>query len=200
VLAQMSDPQPGWCQQYNAEMLPIWARKFEPPAIAGRESQEVLRTLITIARHTGNPAYLRPIPRGLAYLKTCLLPDGQLARFYELRSNRPLYMTSRYQITYDDTDLPAHYGWKLPAELSGIEAAYQAALAGKPQPPPAAPTAESVGRLLRELDAQGRRISTYAEERLVGQPKFLLGFRYLSSAVFSHNLETLAAFVGPPRR
>ena len=24
ILAQMPDPQPGWCQQYNEEMVPIW--------------------------------------------------------------------------------------------------------------------------------------------------------------------------------
>jgi hypothetical protein len=30
---------------------------------------------------------------------------------------------------------------------------------------------------------------------LVGQPKFAKGMNYLSSAVFSRNLETLAAYV-----
>ena len=32
ILAQMPEPQPAWCQQYNAQMQPAWARKFEPPA------------------------------------------------------------------------------------------------------------------------------------------------------------------------
>ena len=53
ILAQMPEPQPGWCQQYNYDMAPIWARKFEPPAITGWESQDVMETLIRIARHTG---------------------------------------------------------------------------------------------------------------------------------------------------
>ena len=53
ILAQMPDPQPGWCQQYNDEMVPIWARKFEPPAITGWESQDVMETLIQIARLHG---------------------------------------------------------------------------------------------------------------------------------------------------
>ena len=29
ILAQMPDPQPGWAQQYNQDMHPAWARKFE---------------------------------------------------------------------------------------------------------------------------------------------------------------------------
>ena len=35
MLAQMPNPQPAWAQQYNSEMKPIWARKFEPAAISG---------------------------------------------------------------------------------------------------------------------------------------------------------------------
>ena len=38
LFAQMPDPQPGWAQQYNYAMKPIWARKFEPPAISGRRT------------------------------------------------------------------------------------------------------------------------------------------------------------------
>ncbi|HTN76931.1 MAG TPA: pectate lyase, partial [Pirellulaceae bacterium] len=35
ILAQLPDPQPAWAQQYDFEMQPCWARKFEPPAITG---------------------------------------------------------------------------------------------------------------------------------------------------------------------
>ena len=30
ILAQMPEPQPAWAQQYNYDMQPVWARKFEP--------------------------------------------------------------------------------------------------------------------------------------------------------------------------
>ena len=83
ILAQMPDPQPGWCQQYSYEMVPIWARKFEPAAVTGWESQDVMETLMLIARRTGDAKYLEPIPRALAYFQKSLLPDGQVARFYE---------------------------------------------------------------------------------------------------------------------
>ncbi len=49
-------------------------------------------------------------------------------------------------------------------------------------------------RILKELDADGRWVSEYAGERLVGQPKFEKGFKYLSSAVFARNIHTLAEY------
>ena len=59
-----------------------------------------------IYRVTGDKKYLEPIPRALAYLKKSRLPDGRLARYYELKTNRPLYMTrdgDEYSLTYDDS-------------------------------------------------------------------------------------------------
>ena len=117
LLAQMPEPQPAWAQQYNASMHPIWARKFEPPAITGGESQSVLRTLLDVFRHTGDERYLEPIPRALAYLDDSVLPNGQLARFYELRTNTPLYFTQAYELTEDDSDLPTHYGFTVSSKL-----------------------------------------------------------------------------------
>ena len=38
ILAQMPEPQQAWAQQYNENMEPAWARKFEPPAITGGET------------------------------------------------------------------------------------------------------------------------------------------------------------------
>lgn len=61
---------------------------------------------------TGGRKYLAPIPRALAYLKASQLPDGLLARFYELKTNKPLYFTKDYQLTHDDSDVPTHYGFK----------------------------------------------------------------------------------------
>ena len=69
LLAQMPDPQPGWAQQYNYEMKPIWARKFEPPGVAGDETQEAIATLMLIAAETGDAKYLEPIPRALQWLR-----------------------------------------------------------------------------------------------------------------------------------
>ena len=202
LLAQLPDPQPAWSQQYSYDMHPIWARKFEPRAVTGGESQDVLETLLRIYRVTGNEKYLAPFPSAIAYLKQSRLPDGRLARYYELQSNKPLYMTEDYKLTYSDADVPDHYGWKVESRLEAIEGDYEAAIASSSQESAAKsqkPTADQVQNIIDDLDDQGRWISTYAGERLVGQPKFKPGFQYLNSAVFSKNLESLSAYVGGAR-
>jgi hypothetical protein len=158
LLAQMPDPQPAWAQQYDADMHPAWARVFEPPAVTGGESQGVMRTLMVLYRETGDSKYLEPIPRALAYLKASILPPVDrevearqrvsgpvLARFYELRTNRPLYITkgtrmnaaglgSRlvdgYELSHDDRSVITHYAVLTSgAGLEEIEQDYQALVA-----------------------------------------------------------------------
>ncbi len=199
--AQMPDPQPAWAQQYSRQMQPIWARRFEPPAVTGHESQDVLETLLVIYRQTGDKKYLEPIPRALAYLKKSLLSDGRVARYYELKTNQPLYMTregGEYSLTHDDSKLPDHYGWKQPSRLEAIEAAYNVAAAGQRteiDPPQAIGTQAAASQIVKSLDDQGRWISRFSGERLAGQPKFKPGEPYLNSVVFSQNLETLSALI-----
>jgi PelA/Pel-15E family pectate lyase len=200
VLAQMPAPQRGWAQQYSFDMQPIWARKFEPPGISGDETQETIETLLMIYELSGEMKYLDPIPEALAWLKQSRLPDGQLARYYELETNRPLYMTrdgEKYSLTYDDTNLPDHYGWKTPGRIEALEAAFHNAQRGRRRnpPPPAPPAVAEVRQVISALDAEGRWISTFAGERLVGQPKFKPGDQYLSSEVFSRNLTLLSQYL-----
>ncbi|REJ95107.1 MAG: pectic acid lyase [Planctomycetota bacterium] len=200
ILAQMPDPQPGWAQQYNYEMKPIWARKFEPPGVAGDETQEAIATLMLIAAETGDAKYLEPIPRALAWLRESALDDGRLARFYELETNRPLYMFRRgkvYTLTYDDSDLPGHYGWKIESRLDELEARYRALTDGDLAPvEPVPPSEAEVRRIIASLDDEGRWLKTFEGERLVGQGKFPIGEEYLSSELFSENMTTLSRFVG----
>jgi PelA/Pel-15E family pectate lyase len=204
LLAQLPEPQPAWAQQYSYDMHPIWARRFEPAAITGGESQDVLETLLTIYEATGDKKYLEPFPRALAWLKRSQLPDGRLARYYELQTNKPLYMTrsgKEYTLTYDDSRLPDHYGWKVASRAGAVEARYQAAQAGNG---PGAGGQEPVGaeelrRIIAALDDQGRWISTFAGEPLSGQPEFRPGDKYINSAVFSRNLEMLSGYVAPAK-
>jgi PelA/Pel-15E family pectate lyase len=120
LLAQMPEPQPAWAQQYNFEMHPVWARRFEPPAISGGESQGILRILQRLYAETGDKKFLAAVPPALDYLRRSRLPDGRLSRFYELISNKPLYFTRQYELTYDDRDLPTHYGFQITGNLDGI--------------------------------------------------------------------------------
>jgi len=193
ILAQMPDPQPGWCQQYTYEMKPAWARKFEPPALTAWEGQDVMRTLIKIHRFTGDKKYLEPLAKALAYYRKRVLPDGQVARYYELKTDKPLYMDDQYRLTYDDSSAPAHYGWKQSQRFDAIEMELQEG--SKPVPRAAPPTEADVRKVLAALDDQGRWVSTYAGEGLVGQPRFAQGFAYLNSAVFSRNVEILSDYL-----
>ncbi len=193
ILAQMPEPQPGWCQQYTYEMKPAWARKFEPPALTAWEGQDVMRTLIKIHRFTGEKKYLEPVAKALPYYKKLLLPDGRVARYYELKTDKPLYMDDQYRLTYDDSAAPSHYGWKQDARFDAIEKELQEA--ARPPARAAAPSEADVRKVLAALDDQGRWVSTYAGEPLVGQPRFASGFAYLNSAVFSRNVGILSDYL-----
>jgi hypothetical protein len=184
LLSQMPDPQPAWAQQYDADMHPAWARRFEPPAVTGWESQDALEALIAIAELTQDDAWLAPLPEALAYLEHSLLPDGRVARFYELETNTPLYMTSDYELTYDDSDLPTHYGFKQPSRLPEIEAEYERVANGEPVTPPTWQALQGdVAVVIDALDDQGRWVED-------GE---------ILSATFNTNVELLAAFIAAAR-
>jgi hypothetical protein len=157
LLAQMPDPQPGWAQQYDRDMHPAWARRFEPPSITGGESQSVMKGLLLLFRETGKRKYLEPLPRALAYYRQSILPDVQspseirrracpermpcLARFAELKTNRPLYITKGtrvtaldqgttnvdgYEVSYSDASVITHYSVLVSgAWLAGVEQEYR---------------------------------------------------------------------------
>ena len=163
LLAQMPDPQPAWAQQYDSRMHPAWGRIFEPPSVTGSESQAVLQMLLVLYRETGLKKYLEPLPRAVEYLrKSDLSADGPwrqaggrcgpgalcLARFYELGTNRPLFITkgsrirletgpSRlldgYELSYSPESVILHYGlWTDGNRLEQAEQEYRSLLSRDP--------------------------------------------------------------------
>lgn len=161
LLAQLPEPQPVWAQQYDFEMQPAWARKFEPPSITAGESQDALLLLLKLYEETGEKKFIAPVPRALAYLCSIRLPDGQFARFYELETSRPLYFTREYKLTYDDSDLPTHYAFKIPDRTSRIEREYRRVIAGKKlqrESENNSDLAEQAAEVIAALDSQGRWI------------------------------------------
>lgn len=206
IRAQLPDPQPGWAQQYNADMQPAWARKFEPPAITGGESQQVMRTLIQLADRTGERRFLDPIPKALAYYRKLLLPDGRLARFYEIGTNKPLYFTLRYEMTYDDSDMPTHYSFKVGSNLDAIERDYARGAArigagGTTRPPSRAegkpPAPEVVRAVIEALDERGAWVE---EGRLRYHGDADDTMRIIDCATFNRNLDILSQFIAAQRR
>jgi len=165
LLAQMPEPQPTWAQQYNADMHPAWARKFEPPAVTGGESQGVMRTLLELYRATGKKKYLEPLPRAMEYLRRSRLSDGRLARFYELKTNKPLYFTREdYKLTYSDADMPTHYSFKTYYGVESIAQEYERLRAMDPIELKQ-PKKIRAPRLSRSLTAQTKLIIDQLDEQ-----------------------------------
>ncbi len=185
LLARLPEPQPAWAQQYDVEMRPAWARKFEPPAVTGGESQDVCEALMAIYEATKNPKLLEPIAPAIAYLRKSLLPDGRLARFYETHTNKPLWLTKAYEVVYDDGDLPTHYGFKVASRLDALEAELARVKAGAPRPA----TAVAVKRAIETLDKDGLWVEELSPKR--GLP----AGRWVLSATFVRNVEALSAFL-----
>lgn len=162
LLAQMPEPQPAWAQQYDRDMHPAWARKFEPPAITGGESQGIILALTRLYARTNDKRFIESARRAYEYLDASRLEDGRIPRFLELKTNKPLYFTKDYELTYSNADMPTHYafitGWGLEglgkrlARLDEGEWAVQDGLS--PVAWPARKT-ESVRRAISSLDERG---------------------------------------------
>ncbi len=205
ILAQLPEPQPAWAQQYDFEMHPCWARKFEPPAITGSESQGAIRALLQIYTVTGDRKYLKPIPPAIEYLKRSRLSDGRLARFYELQTNKPLYFTKEYVLTHDDSDVPTHYGFKVEVKLEELSREYEklagldaAALEAIRHPQPKKP-----GKPSPSLEAEARRVIAALDTRGAWVEEGTLKYhgkgdgtrRVIDSRTFIKHLTTLSRYL-----
>jgi hypothetical protein len=207
LLAQLPDPQPAWAQQYDFDMHPAWARKFEPSAVTGGESYGAMRTLLKLYRETGDKKYLDPLPRALEYFRRSRLPDGRLARFYELKTNRPLYFTKEYKLTYDDGDLPTHYAFKVADRTEAIAKEYERlrkldpAKLKKPEAPGPPQLTENlrvqVRGVLKALDAQGRWVDA---GRLRFQEADDTTKRVIACQTFIRNAGVLSNYLAASKR
>lgn len=202
ILAQMPEPQPAWCQQYNARMQPAWARKFEPPSVTGGESQGAISILMEIYRQTGDKKYLEPIPRALAYLKKSELPGGKMARFYELKTNRPLYFTKQYELVYTADDLPTHYGFITGSKVDRLRSDYEKLVATDPaklnptKKPPKYELSSSLTTAARAvIDALDTRGAWVEDGKLNDADPEGKVKRIISTQTFIKNIDTLSRFI-----
>ncbi len=208
ILAQMPEPQPAWAQQYDFDMHPCWARKFEPASITGGESQGAIRILTRLYVETGDRKFLAPIPKALDYLERSRLPNGQIARFYELKTNKPLYFTKSYELTYDDSDLPTHYGFKQDGKLDQLRREYEgvtkltekelvARRDSKPSRPMSSKSLEAqVRKLIESLDDRGAWVE---DGQLRYHGKSDPTRRVIDSGTFIRNVGTLSRYLAAVR-
>ena len=216
LLAQMPDPQPAWAQQYDADMHPCWSRAFEPSSISGRESQAVMWALIRLVEATGDSKYLAPIPRAVEYLKKSRLPNGKIARFYELQTNKPLYFVrgkggKGFELSYDGRRASSNYGWEWGFEGDAILAAYDALKRGaKPVYPKAEherwnlpPSDADVDAILKAMNADGAWVETDDERgwiRDVSGKKVNPRGGVIHSDTFVQNVRALSAWLKELKR
>lgn len=162
IASQLGSPQSGWAQQYDYNMKPAPARWFEPAACNGAVTCRNIRTLIELFLETGEEKYLKPISSALKWLEKSKLREGVWARFYELGTNRPIYVTADRRVVYERVNLRPGYGWF--GNYGGEEVARlykkvvavgrEKYLAEKARPPSPA----EKRRRLRSLEAQVRKI------------------------------------------
>jgi PelA/Pel-15E family pectate lyase len=138
LLSQGEPPQAGWAQQYDENLEPAWARKFEPPAWCPAVTARNINTLIDLYHWTGEERWLEPIPEAIDWLETCRLEDGRWPRFVEPGTNDPLYFTSDYDLVKTDDDLPTHYSFQGTYGIPAAIERYRRTTEHPPTPPPPA--------------------------------------------------------------
>ncbi|TWU32913.1 pectate lyase [Novipirellula artificiosorum] len=196
LLAQMPDPQPAWAQQYNRAMQPVWDRKFEPPAITGFESQRVMKTLMDLYQETKDQRFLDAVGPAIDYLKSCRREDGKLARYYELRTNQPIYFTVDYQMTHDDADMPDHYSFVVDSDLEQIELRYQRLVDGREPAAIGRPDGNQVAEVVGRQASSGAWLLPGYVRDAAGK-KLVPTEGVVHSDEFIRNVDLLSRFLRP---
>ena len=145
---QLPEPHPIWAQQYNLQMEPAWARKFEPPAACSRESLGAMEALYELSLATGDNRYREALAPAMKWFERSRLKGDKprWARFYELSTNRPIYCEAEtYALTYESSNLPTHYDYILEDEFADRLRSFQQRLAGNAE---TAANLEDVRRVL----------------------------------------------------
>lgn len=125
---KQEDQLTAWCAQHDERTLaPAWARSYEPPSLSGGESVGIVRFLMSVEDPTpeivaaieGAVRWLRSvamsgvrvqrIPKSDGRVERVLVQDPDApplwARFYELGTNRPLYLDRDSVYRYDFSEI-----------------------------------------------------------------------------------------------
>jgi PelA/Pel-15E family pectate lyase len=220
--SQLPAPQAGWAQQYDENLKPAWARKFEPPAVTGGESSGNMQLLMDMYIEFGDRRYLDAVGRAIDWYQHSRIGGteerGIWARFYEPGTNKPLYFTRTYKLVYTDDDLPVHYSFKSSYGVaSRIEyfqqikergRDYYLAQRDRANTPAewatiAQDKARAVERIIEAQDDLGRWVNVVAKKEQVRDKQGRVGYdvdeatqlRMMYSSEFINNIEELSAYI-----
>jgi PelA/Pel-15E family pectate lyase len=125
-----------WCAQHHEETFePAWARAYEPPSLSGQESVGITRFLMSI--DDPSPEVINAVNSAIAWFEEVAIPETRLdvilrpdgrrervishdsdapllwARFYELGTNRPLYLDrdSVFRYNYNEVGYERRSGY-----------------------------------------------------------------------------------------
>ena len=104
-----------WCAQHDEVTLaPAGARAFEVVSLSGGESVEIVRFLMSIK--DPSPAVVEAIESAIAWFEQSRLKDGSTwARFYEIGTNRPIFVgrdgVVKYDISQIEEERRTGYAW-----------------------------------------------------------------------------------------
>src|SRR5690606_24052674 len=147
--------------------------------------------------------------RALDYYRRSLLDDGRLARFYELKTHRPLYFTRDYKLSDRDDDMPTHYVFKVRSRLDRTERDYLrlAALAADELKPRTATAPRRPGRMSDGLREEAQRVIRSLDERGAWVERGSMRYhkddettQVITSETFVRNLRMLAEFLSAAAR
>ena len=144
----------------------------------------------------------------LKYLEASQLPGGKLARFYELKTNKPLYFTRQYELTYESDDLPTHYGFIVGSSLPSIRKEYERLRKQGPDQPRSTTTAVNrVERLTDSLQREAAEIIMSQDKRgawVTREPLRYQGSpdtvqQTISTSTFIHHVDVLSRYLAATR-
>ncbi len=117
-----------WCAQHDEHTLaPTWARNYEPPSLSGSESVPIVRFLMSV--ENPSPALIASVEGAVAWFEKTkitgqrfefftdatgqkdrrITPDSAApplwARFYELNTDKPIFLSRDRVFHYSLTDL-----------------------------------------------------------------------------------------------
>jgi len=198
IVSQLAEPQAGWAQQYDHDLKPASARWFEPAAVNGAATPRNIRTLINLYLEIGDEKYLKPIPSAIDWLERSKLEDGSWARFYELDTNKPLYVNLDKEVVYEFVNIRPGYSWRANYASSAIRLYEKVKSMGREKylaERDAPQTDESRRSRLADMESRVRDVIARQDD----QGRWVSGGK-ISCSTFNRNVRTLSDYIALSRQ